>query len=166
MGRDLWLLHRSGGYRRFIQRSGEFGIAERVIATDAVHPHRQLPQDYQACDLFVQASREEGLGFSALEALASGVPVIAAAVGGLRETIVDGHTGWTYPVGDSEKLAKCIEAVLDDPNEAVRRAAAGRDLVCANYERQGVVEQLSKVMRLSDKSEPSREYAEHRDSLR
>jgi glycosyltransferase involved in cell wall biosynthesis len=144
-GRDLWLLHRSGGYQRFIKDAENFGIAERVIATDAVHPHRQLPLDYQASDLCVQASREEGLGFSPLEALACELPVIAASVGGLKETIMDGQTGWTYPVGDQDALAKCIEAVLDDRVEAARRATAGRAMVCARYDQQLVFEQLERM---------------------
>ncbi len=145
-GRDLWLLHRSGGYQVFIKDAERYGIAERVIATEAVHPHKQLPLDYQACDLCVQSSRQEGLGFSPLEALACGVPVIASAVGGLRETIIDGQTGWTYPVGNSDALARCIEVVLDDPLEAARRASAGRDLVCTKYDRSVAFEQLLKVI--------------------
>ena len=145
-GRDLWLLHRSGGYQTFIKEAEQYGIAERVIATDAVHPHKQLPLDYQACDLCVQSSREEGLGFSPLEALACGVPVVATAVGGLRETIIDGQTGWTYPVGDSVALARCIEAILDNPVEAHRRAAEGRELVRSKYDRRIVFEQLLKVI--------------------
>ena len=146
-GRDLWLLHRSGGYQSFIKEAERYGIAERVIATDAVHPHQQLPLDYQACDLCVQSSRQEGLGFSPLEALACGVPVIASAVGGLRETVIDGQTGWTYPVGDSDALAKCIEAALDNPDEAARRTSTGRDLVCKKYDQGIVFGQLLDVMR-------------------
>lgn len=145
-GRDLWLLHRSGGYQAFIKDAERYGVAARVIATDAVHPHEELPQDYRACDLCVQASREEGLGFSPLEALACEVPVIAAAVGGLKETIVEGLTGWTYKVGDEMALAERIENVLDNPNEAARRAAAGRKMVCDRYERQIVFKQLEKLL--------------------
>jgi glycosyltransferase involved in cell wall biosynthesis len=134
-GHKLWLLHRSGGYQSFQRDAASFGVIDRVIATDAVHPHRQLPLDYQACDICVQASREEGLGFSPLEALACGVPVIATSVGGLKETIVDGRTGWTYPVGDDEKLARQIAVVIANPVEGARRAAAGRQLVCERFER-------------------------------
>lgn len=148
-GRELWLLHRSGGYRSFVREAERFGVARRVIATGAVHPHRELPQDYQASDLCVQSSREEGLGFSPLEALACGVPVIVAAVGGLKETIIEGKTGWTYPVGDSSTLARCIEQVLDRPVEAMRRAAAGRELVCRRFDRRLVFDQLERVIELS-----------------
>jgi glycosyltransferase involved in cell wall biosynthesis len=144
-GRDIRLLHRSGGYQGFLKDAKKFGVADRVVATDAVHPHLQLPGDYQACDLCVQASRAEGLGFSPLEALACEVPVIASATGGLAETIIDGQTGWTYPAGDARALANCIEVVLDDPPEATRRAVVGREMVRSVYERRIVFEKLESL---------------------
>ncbi len=144
---DLWLLHLSGGHMVFKQDAARFGIGERVIALDAVHPHGALPRIYQASDICVQASREEGLGFSPLEALACGVPVVAAEVGGLRETIVDDQTGWTYPAGDARALARCIEVALGNPDEAARRTALGRSLVAARFERRIVFEQLAQVVR-------------------
>jgi glycosyltransferase involved in cell wall biosynthesis len=140
-GRDVWLLHRSGGHRGFLRAAEAAGVADRVVATDAVHPDR-LPEDYQACDLCVQASRAEGLGFSPLEALACGVPVVATAVGGLTETVRDRETGWTYPAGDAGALAACVAAALDDPAEARRRAAAGRALVVAEYGREDAFARL------------------------
>ena len=146
-GHDLWLLHRSGGFREFLAEAGRIGVAERVVATDASHPHRGLADDYRASDLCVQASREEGLGFSPLEALACGTPVVAAEVGGLRETIIDGRTGWTYPAGDAAALACAVESALADPAEADRRAAAGRELVRTRFERRAVFEQLAEVVR-------------------
>jgi glycosyltransferase involved in cell wall biosynthesis len=145
-GRNLWVLHRSGGYRSFLLKAESYGIAGRVIATNAVHPHRELPDDYQCADLCIQPSREEGLGFTPLEALACLVPVIAAAVGGLVETIIDGSTGWTYPVGDVDALAGCIVAALDEPHEASRRASYGREVVIARYERQRVFAEFARVL--------------------
>jgi glycosyltransferase involved in cell wall biosynthesis len=145
-GRDLRLLHRGGGFRSFAETAARFGLSERVVATDAVHPHAGLADDYRAADLCVQASREEGLGFSPLEALACGTPVVAADVGGLRETIIDGETGWSYRVGDAEDLARRMEEALADPSEAARRAARGRELVCARYERRAVFARLEEVI--------------------
>lgn len=146
-GHNLWLLHRSGGFRQFERDAELFEVGERVIATDAVDPRRQLALDYQACDICVQASREEGLGFSPLEALACGVPVIATAVGGLKETIIDGHTGWTYPVGDDNQLAGRIEEILANPTEAKRRAANGRQLVCDRFDRNLAFENFADLVR-------------------
>lgn len=145
-GRDLWILHRSGGYRRFQSHADHLGIGHRVIATDAVHPYLELPRDIQVSDLCVQASREEGLGFSPLEALACGVPVVATAVGGLVETVIDGETGWTYPVGDVAALAKCVTMALDQPEEAERRARNGRVRVIAAYESRDVFSRLAETI--------------------
>jgi len=145
-GKDLWLLHRSGGHREFLRAAEKFGVAARVVASDAVHPHRQLADDYRAADLCVQASREEGLGFSPLEALACGTSVVAASVGGLRETIIDGETGWTYPPRDARALARRIEEALSDAEESARRAARGREMVCSRYERRVVFERMTEVI--------------------
>jgi glycosyltransferase involved in cell wall biosynthesis len=145
-GRDVWLLHRSGGYKEFHREAVRIGAGDRVIATDAVHPHRDLPLDYNCSDLCIQASREEGLGFSPLEAMACGVPVVASAVGGLKETVLDGDTGWTCPVGDVAALARCIETVLDNPAEAQRRARAGRKLVCDRFERKIAFDRLESIL--------------------
>ena len=146
-GQSAWLLHRSGGYRQFIEQAARRGVAERVIATDARHPLKQLAVDYQAADLCVQASKEEGLGFSPLEALACGMPVVAASVGGLTETIIDGVTGWTYEVGDEDGLFRCLAAALHDPAEAQRRAAAGRKLVLERYTSNKAFDQFDLIIK-------------------
>lgn len=132
-GQDLWLLHRSGGYKTFLQDAKTYNIDHRIIATDAVHPHQGLPLDYQACDLTIQSSRQEGLGFSPLESLASGTPVIASAIGGLLETITP-ETGWSYPVGDVQALANSIREVITNPQEAQKRTQAGRKMVQETYD--------------------------------
>ena len=133
--RDVRVLHLSGGFRTFLERADRRSLRDAVVARDAVPPFTHLAEWYRAADVCVQASREEGLGFSPLEALACGVPVVAAAVGGLRDTIRDGDTGWTYPVGDVRALADALRSVLDHPLEAERRAARGRQLVCREYAR-------------------------------
>jgi glycosyltransferase involved in cell wall biosynthesis len=77
------------------------------------------------CDVAVFPSIEpEAFGRSALEAQAMGLPVVAAAHGGLTETIVDGETGLLTPPGDPQVLALAIERLLDLPREA--RAAMGQ----------------------------------------
>ncbi len=145
-GRDAWLLHRSGGYRDLGRAAERAGVAARVIATDAVHPVRDLPASYLASDVCVQASRAEGLGFSVLESLACGTPVVATAVGGLRETVIEGETGWTCPPGDARAMTRAIGEALDRPDEARRRTEAGRRLVLARYERRRVFDRLDALI--------------------
>jgi len=145
-GRDVRFLNLGGGHREFMALAEREGIADRVIARDAVHPLRDLPAYYQASDLCIQASREEGLGFAPLEALACDVPVVAAAVGGLEETIIPHESGWTYDVGDTAGLVRAIIEVLDHPEEGLRRARAGRELVRMRYAKRVVFERLAEVL--------------------
>lgn len=144
-GEDCWLLHRSGGHKEFAATAEVFGVGERVITADAIYPGAELVEDYQASDLCVQASRAEGLGFSVLEALSCEIPVIAAAVGGLPETVIPGETGWTYVPGDAADLHACIRTVLRDAQEARKRAKAGRVLVGEEYESRRLFEKFANL---------------------
>ena len=65
-------------------------------------------------DVYLLPSQSESFGLSALEALASGVPVIASRVGGLPEVVRDGETGWLLPIGDVEAMAEAAIALLRD----------------------------------------------------
>ncbi len=96
-----------------------------------------------AADLFLLPSENESFGLSALEALASGVPVIATRVGGLPEVVRDGETGVLCPVGDVDMMGEAAVDILRDPRrwEAMSVAAAadararfGRDAIVAQYE--------------------------------
>jgi glycosyltransferase involved in cell wall biosynthesis len=145
-GRDVYLLHRSGGHAEFVRLAETAGIANRVIATDAVDPRRDLPLDYLACDVCVQASRAEGLGFSVLEAFACGIPVVATAVGGLKETVQDGVTGWTAPPGDPGALAHALRQAIDRPDEARRRVAAGAAMVRERFDSHRVFDELANLL--------------------
>lgn len=126
-GGNLWLLRWSGDYQALAESARKLGIGDRLIASDAVHAPKGLANDYRSSDLCVQASREVGLGFSVLEAMARGAPVVAADIAGLNETVVDGHTGWLYAVGEAKVLADCISLAIDDLFETDRRKADGRE---------------------------------------
>lgn len=67
-----------------------------------------------ACDVFVLSSRREGLGVAALEAMAAGRPVVASAVGGLREVVADKRTGLLVPPGDAGALAEALARLVSD----------------------------------------------------
>ena len=141
-GTPVRLLHLSGSSGELIERAASFGVSDRVIARDAVAPFAELADYYRASDVCVQASHAEGLGFSPLEALACGVPVVATDVGGLRDTIRDGQTGWRVPPRDPAALADAISSVLNDPAEASRRTLLGAQEIDRFYERRFVFDKF------------------------
>jgi D-inositol-3-phosphate glycosyltransferase len=97
----------------------EVGVTERVRFVGAV-PHEQLATYYNAADVVVVPSFYESFGLVALEAMASGVPVVASRVGGLTTTIGDGRTGYLIPWRCPEPFAEKIDLLLR--NEGLRRA--------------------------------------------
>jgi D-inositol-3-phosphate glycosyltransferase len=94
------------------------GIEHRVAFVGAVD-HERLPLYYNAADVCVVPSHYESFGLVAVEAMASGVPVVASRVGGLTGTVKDGETGYLIPWLCPEPFAERIELLLD--NDSLRR---------------------------------------------
>ncbi|MFM8603089.1 MAG: N-acetyl-alpha-D-glucosaminyl L-malate synthase BshA [Gemmatimonadota bacterium] len=98
---------------------------------------------FAAADVYVFPSESESFGLSALEALASGVPVVAARVGGVPEVVCDGVTGALLTLGDVEGMAQAVRGFLDPSRWSEASAAAAADArarfatsdVVARYER-------------------------------
>ncbi len=86
----------------------------------------ELSAAYASGDVFAFPSDSETLGFAALEAMAAGVPVVAADAGGIPHIVKHGRTGVLVPPGDGEALATALRALLGDPDERRRLSAAGR----------------------------------------
>ena len=73
-----------------------------------------IPNLLSASDVFVLCSKKEGLPISVIEAMLSGLPVVATRVGGLPELVEDGHTGFLVPPGDPEAVARAIRSLAED----------------------------------------------------
>jgi glycosyltransferase involved in cell wall biosynthesis len=101
------------------QKRCRFAHVEYLGWLDAAGAASQI----NACDVVVVPSRWEGFGLVALEAMRSGKPVIASAVGGLVEIVVDGQTGRLVPPGDSRALRAAILSITE--RWRARTGAAG-----------------------------------------
>jgi glycosyltransferase involved in cell wall biosynthesis len=93
-----------------------------------------VPALLGGASLFVLPSLTEGVSLTLLEAMASGLPVVATAVGGTPEVVDDGRTGLLVPASDPAAMADAIERVLDEPDRAHAMGLAGRARVESHFD--------------------------------
>jgi glycosyltransferase involved in cell wall biosynthesis len=94
---------------------------------------RDMPARYRALDLLLLTSWHEGTPLALLEAMASGVPVVATDVGGVSELIVAGSTGCLAPPGDEVRLTELASALLRDRAALDRYGRAAREHVRTRF---------------------------------
>lgn len=82
----------------------------------------------QSSDLLAMSSLWEGFPYVVIEALANRLPLVAADVGGVREGVIEGHTGWLVPKADTLAFSKALRRAVDAPSERGRMSAEGRRL--------------------------------------
>lgn len=112
-----------GGLKAEAQRlASEMGIADRV-AWMGFQPHDTLPALLNAADVLLLPSRFEGMPITVLEALASGLPVVASRVGEVPAMVAHEANGWLVEDRDPASYAAGIRWVVDRPRESLREAA-------------------------------------------
>lgn len=104
-----------------------------------------LPVYYAAADVCVVPSHYEPFGLVAIEAMASGTPVVASQVGGLQFTILPEVTGLLVPQQDTAGFATAIDRILMDPDWQQQLGQAGRKWVETEFSWEGVTQQLSQL---------------------
>jgi glycosyltransferase involved in cell wall biosynthesis len=110
-------------------------------------PQVDLPRHYRAADVcLVPTIAQEGLSRTSVEAMASGIPVIASRIGGLPYTVVDGVTGLLFEPGDAADLARQIARLLDDPPLRRRMGLAGRARFEEEFTWETVIERYYRPM--------------------
>jgi glycosyltransferase involved in cell wall biosynthesis len=118
--------------------STQLGIASRVVFSGM---RRDIPQLLSLMEIFVLPSLYEGFGIAILEAMASGKPVVASTVGGIREFVVSGESGLLVPPGNSVALAAAIRQLLAQPEQAKAMGCRGQEHVRKHYSIESVVRQ-------------------------
>ncbi|MGE5175718.1 MAG: N-acetyl-alpha-D-glucosaminyl L-malate synthase BshA [Hyphomicrobiales bacterium] len=107
------------GVERYVKYLGQMDAVEDVLSI---------------ADLFLLPSENESFGLAALEAMASGVPVISSNAEGLPELIRPGETGFLLPVGDVEGMARRSIEVLSDAKKHAAMSEAARRVAVENYQ--------------------------------
>lgn len=108
------------------------GVADRITFVGALR-RDDMPAMLRSADVVTCTPWYESFGIVALEAMASGVPVVAAAVGGMRDTIVHDVTGRLVTPGRPRECAEAVSPILRDSFLRRSLGLAGRDRACARY---------------------------------
>jgi type III pantothenate kinase len=137
-------LDRDPEVRRLRRLAAELGVAERVELRGRVERER-LPELIRSADAVVTVPWYEPFGIVPLEAMACGVPVVATAVGGMIDSIVDGRTGVHVPPRDPDRLAEAIESLLAQPELCRRYGAAGAKRARRLYDWRRIAAQAEQV---------------------
>jgi glycosyltransferase involved in cell wall biosynthesis len=139
----FFLIAGDGPDRADLQRHAKrIGVEEQV---QFLGYREDIPQLLTSCDLFVLPSVYEPLGLSVLEAMAAGKPVIASAVGGLKESVIDGVTGLLVPPKNPERLAGAIRQLLCDRVLAKRFGEAGKARATQVFTAEAMVKGVTEV---------------------
>ncbi len=137
------------------EREALVALAKELKVDDRIEFVGYVPQIdmityLRHADVFVRASRSEGLGNSFLEAMAVGVPVVGTPVGGIVDFLHEGETGWLAWPEDMDSIADKINFILNPANqvEVKRIVAKARELVLRHYTWESVVLRLRPIFDL------------------
>jgi glycosyltransferase involved in cell wall biosynthesis len=95
--------------------------------------NEELPPYYQAASIFVLPSRNEGMPNAMLEAMASGLPVVASDISGNQELVLEGQTGFLVPSESPAELRQALMRLMGDEELCCRMGAAGRKMAESAY---------------------------------
>ena len=123
---ELWVVGERlasdrGADMEAVLRSAGLGARLRMLGYRS-----DVPALLAAADIFTLPSRFEGLPMSVIEAMLTGLPVVASNVRGPAEQVVDGMTGLSVPAGDAAALGSALGRLVRDPELRVRMGQAGR----------------------------------------
>jgi len=126
------------------ERVAKAGLTDRIRF---VGEHTNIPDWYRALDLFVAPQRWEGFGLTPLEAMATGVPVVATDVGAFSELVVVGEqeTGTIIAADDLQAMVEATAGFMDDDRRRALAGANGLGLTCASFAIEGEARAINAV---------------------
>ena len=120
------------------EKVAQAGLSDRILF---VGEHTDIDRWYRALSLYVAPQRWEGFGLTPLEAMASGVPVVATDVGAFSE-LVPGQAGVIVPPGSGDAMIAAVEPYLADDQMRERQGEAARVHVLENFQLSGEANKL------------------------
>jgi L-malate glycosyltransferase len=147
-------VHRIAPYARFIVAGeGELIAPMRELArelgieqvTNFIGRCDRVAQLLAVADVCVLSSKAEGFSNSILEYMAAGRPAVVTDVGGAREAVVDGATGFITPPGDDEALAQAVICLLNDPELARAMGERGRKRIQEKFSLQAHLDRIENL---------------------
>ena len=137
------------------------GVAVRragtVQAVSLLGRRSDVPALMQAADGFVMSSKWEGLPMVLLEAGASSLPIVATDVGGSRDAILDGVSGYLASSDDPEAIARAMREVMElSEDDRLAMGAAGRKHICRNFDIEVVADRWEELYRGAAARSPTR----------
>ncbi|GMU65672.1 MAG: glycosyl transferase [Acidobacteriota bacterium] len=128
------LIAGDGEHRAALEaRARQLGLGDDRVRFLGRASAGQVRELLSRCRALVVPSTYEGMPLVILEAMASGVPVVASRVSGIPEVVVDGETGWLVPCEDPPALGAALDELVRNPEQAALRGAAGRRRVEQRY---------------------------------
>ena len=125
--------------------ASDLGMQERVVFHGHI-PHQEVPAFFASTDIAVMpTSSSESFGVAALEASATGVPVVASRIGGVPEVVVDGVTGVLVESKNAQALADALRMLIEDEALRERMGQAGREYVLSHYRWEDNVAQMAEL---------------------
>jgi N-acetyl-alpha-D-glucosaminyl L-malate synthase BshA len=120
------------------------GVAD-LVSFVGKQPQSQVREYLSVADLLLLPSQSESFGLTALEAMASEVPVIATRVGGIPEVVENNGCGFLFEIGDIERMARAALNVLKDDTERKRLGARGREIAISNFTTDKIIPQYEQL---------------------
>lgn len=132
------------------ERAEAEALAVKLSVADQVsfvgkQPQSRIREYLSVADLLLLPSQSESFGLTALEAMASEVPVIATRVGGIPEVVEDGGCGFLFEIGDIDRMAEAALNVLKDDAERKRLGARGREIAISNFTTDRIIPQYEQL---------------------
>ena len=128
--------------------SKEYGINERIRFLGWLSSE-QIKEQYAAANLFLFPSRHEGMPNAVLEAMASGLPVVATKIAGNEELVVDGETGRLVPAEDVDALRESLRPLLVEAQMREQMGRAARQRVESSFSWAHVAQRYENILQRS-----------------